>query len=117
MKNTIYQMSILLEKYHISLPKGTRKDESREATKYHDERFHALKSSCSKSHAFLVDSEASNHMVTSRESFSSLQNTDSMSIHMGDNIQIQDEGKGSIKLNHGVFRNVFYLQICYMYTK
>ena len=44
----------------------------------------ALKASCSKSHAFLIDSRASNHMVASRESFSSLQTTDNPSIHMGD---------------------------------
>ena len=48
-------------------------------------------------------------MVASRESFSSLQTTNCLSIHMGDDTQIQDEGKGSIKLKHGVFRNVLYL--------
>ena len=48
-------------------------------------------------------------MVASRESFSSLQTTDGSSIHMGDDTQIQDEGKGSIKLEHGVFKNVLYV--------
>ena len=28
---------------------------------------------------------------------------------MGDDTQIQDEGNGSIKLEHGVFKNVFYV--------
>ena len=28
---------------------------------------------------------------------------------MGDDTQIQDEGKGSIKLEHGVFKNVLYV--------
>ena len=70
-------------------------------TKDYDERFHALKASCSKSHAFLIDLGASNHMVTSRESFSSLQTTNGSSIPMGDDTQIRVEGKDSIKLKHG----------------
>ena len=48
-------------------------------------------------------------MVASKESFSSLQLTDGLSIHMGDDTQIQAEGKGSIKLEHGVFKNVLYV--------
>ena len=48
-------------------------------------------------------------MVASKESFSSLQLTDGMSIHMGDETQIKAEGKGSIKLEHGVFKNVLYV--------
>ena len=48
-------------------------------------------------------------MVASRESFSSLQTTDGPSIHMDDDTQIQAEGKGSIKLKHGVFINVLYV--------
>ena len=47
-------------------------------------------------------------MVASKESFSSLQYTDGLSIHMGDDTQIQDEGKGSIKLKHGAFNDVLY---------
>ena len=39
-------------------------------------------------------------MVASKESFSSLQLTDGPSIHMGDDTQIQAEGKGSINLEH-----------------
>ena len=48
-------------------------------------------------------------MVASKESFSSLQFTDGPSIHMGYDTQIQAEGKGSIKLEHGVFKNVLYV--------
>ena len=66
MKKMIDHMKKLLEKHNISLPKGARKDESRDKTKYHDERFHALKSSCLKSLAFLIDSQVSNHMVASK---------------------------------------------------
>ena len=95
--------------HNISLLEGATKTYFREETKDHDERCHALKASCSKSHAFLIDSRASNHMVTSRESFSSLQTTYGLSIHMGDDTQIRVEGKGCIHLNHGVFGNVLYV--------
>ena len=48
-------------------------------------------------------------MVASKESFSSLQLTDGPSIHMGYDTQIQVEGKGLIKLEHRVFKNVIYV--------
>ena len=48
-------------------------------------------------------------MVAPKEPFSSLQLTDAPSIHMGYDSQIQAEGKGSIKLEHGVFKNVLYV--------
>ena len=68
--------------------------------------FHALKVSYSIAHAFLIDSRASNHMVACRESFSSLQSFDGPSIHMGNNSKVQAKGKGSIKLEHGKFKDV-----------
>ena len=48
-------------------------------------------------------------MVASKKSFSSLQLTDGLSIHIDDDTQIEAEGKGSIKLEHGVFKNVLYV--------
>ena len=102
-------MSKLLDQHIISLLEDARKDDYGDKTEDHDERFHALKASFSKSRAFLIDSRASNHMVASKESFSSLQLIDGPSIHMGDDTQIQAEGKGSIKLEHGVFKNVLYV--------
>ena len=108
MKNTIDYMSILIEQHNMSLPEGAQKANSRDKTEDH-ERFHALKAGFSKSHAFLVDSGASNHMVTSKESLYSLQLTDGQTIHIGDDTQIQAERKGSIKFEHGVFKNVLYV--------
>ena len=101
-------MSRLLEQHNISLHEGTRKAEYGDKNEY-QERCHALKDGFSKSHSFLIDLGASNHMVASKESFSSLQLTDGTSIHMGYDTQIQAEGKGSIKLEHGVFKNVLYV--------
>ena len=69
MKKTIDQMSRLLEQHNISLPEGARKVDSRDKTEYH-ERCHALKAGFSKLHAFLIDSGASNHMVSSKDNHS-----------------------------------------------
>ena len=109
MKKTIDQMSKILEEHNISLLEDTQKDGYRDKNKDHDERCHALKVGFSKSHAFLIDLGASNHMLASKESFSSLQLTNGPSIHMGDDTQIQAKGKGSIKSEHGVFKNVLYV--------
>ena len=108
MKKTIDHMSRVLEQHNISLPKGARKDDSGDKTEDH-ERCHALKAGFSKSHAFLIDSRASNHMVASKELMSSLQTTNGLSIHMGDDTQIQAEGKGSIKLKHGMLKDEIYM--------
>ena len=59
-----------------------------EKKKEDNERCHALKAIFSKYHAFLIDSRASNHMVSSKESFSSLKLTYGPSIHMGDDTEI-----------------------------
>ena len=87
-KKTIDQMEKLLEQHNIALLEGARNTDSREKSEYHDEICHALKASYSKSRAFLIDLGASNHMVSSRESFSSLQLIDGPSIHMGNDTQI-----------------------------
>ena len=48
-------------------------------------------------------------MGASKESLSSLQATNGLSIHMGDDTQIRVEGKGSIKLKHRKFNDVLYV--------
>ena len=73
------------------------------------ERRHALKEVFYQPQYFLIDSGASNHMVSSKESFSSLDLSRGPSIHMGDDSQIPAVGKGSIKFEHGVFKNVLYV--------
>ena len=65
-------MDLLLKKHNIIVPSSARNSDHREETEEHEETCHALKASCSTSHAFLIDYGASNHMVAYRESFSSL---------------------------------------------
>ena len=88
MRRTIDEMALLLKKHKIIVPPSARKADHREETVEHEETCHALKASCSTTHAFLIDSGTSNHMVASRESSSSLHYFDGPSIHMGNNSQI-----------------------------
>ena len=98
MRRKIDEMALLMKKHNINIPTSARKADHREDTEEHEETCHALKASYSTSHAFLIDYVPSNHMVASRESFSSLQYFDGPRIHMGNNNQIRAKGKGSIKL-------------------
>ena len=109
MRRKIDVMALLLKKHNITIPASSRKDDDREEIEEHEETCHALKATCSTSHAFLIDSRTSNHMVASRESFSSLQSFDGPSIQLGNNSKVQTKGKGSIKLEHGRFKYVLYV--------
>ena len=85
MRRKIDEMALLLKKHNIIVPTSAKKVDHREETEEHEETCHALKASFSTTHAFLIDSRASNHMVASRESFPSLQSFDGPSIQMGNN--------------------------------
>ena len=109
MRRQLDEMTLLLKKHNVAAPSSARKDESEEEDEEHQRKGHALKASCSTTQVFLIDSGASNHMAASRESFSSLQSFDGPSIQMGNNSQIQTKGKGSIKVEHGRFKDVIYV--------
>ena len=87
MKKAIEQMYRLLEHNNISLLEGEKKLDTGNKTKDH-ESFHALKAVFSQSQDFLIDSRASNHMVSSKESFSSLDLSRGPMIHMGYDSQL-----------------------------
>ena len=109
MRRTIDEMDLLLNKHNITVPTSARKVSHREEIEEHEETCHALKASCSTIHAFLIDYGASNNMVASRYSSSSMQYFDVPSIPMGNNGEIQAKGKGFIKLEHGKFKDVLYV--------
>ena len=102
-------MTLLLKKHNITALASARNTDHTKDTEDYFKIGHAMKDSCSTTHAFLIDSGASNHMLASRESFSSLQFFDVPSIHMGNNSEIQAKGKGSIKLEHVKFKDVLYV--------
>ena len=63
----------------------------------------------SKYRDLLIESKASNHMVTCKDSFTSLDSKSTISIHMGDYSQISSKGKGIVQLEHGSLKNVLYV--------
>ena len=89
-------MSRLIEHKNISLLEGAKKSDARNKIEDH-ERFHALKVGFSQSQDFLIDSGAYYHMVSSKESVTTMDLSGGPSIHMGDDSQIQTTEKGSIK--------------------
>ena len=71
MRRKIDEMNLILKKHNITTLDSIRKVdqiEDMEDTKYCFERGHALDASYSTMHVFLIDSGASNHMVSYRES-------------------------------------------------
>ena len=108
MKRTIDQMALLLEKNNSTLLDGVRKKDNGDQND-DLERGHLLMESFSNPKALLIDSGASNHMVASKDSFSSLDSESCISIHMGDDSQISSKGKGTIHLEHKKFQNVMYV--------
>ena len=69
MKKQINMLTQLLEKQNISLLEGTKEGASNFEDK---ERVHALVASTVRSSSFIIDSGASKHMVSTRETISSL---------------------------------------------
>ena len=59
--------------------------------------------------SLLIEYGASNHMMESKESFSSLDTNKSIPIHMGDYSQIISKAKSTVKLEHGSFFDVLYV--------
>ena len=105
MRRQFNEMALLLKKHNISIPASARKDDSEEEEdEEYQRKGHALKACCTSPDVFLVDSGASNHMDKSIESFSSFQFFDGPSIHMGNNSKVKTKGKGSVKLEHGRFK-------------
>ena len=108
MKKTIDQLSTLLEHNNISLPHGENKSDVGPHLEDH-ERFHALKACLTQLKDYLIDYGASNHMVASKECFSTLTLSRGPIIYMGDDSQILVVGRGSVKIHHGEFKNVLYV--------
>ena len=87
MKKKLDEATSLLEKNHINLPEIFRRRDRHDRETQH-ERGHALMASTLKSMALLIDSGASNHMMASKDSFSSLDTSKRIPIHVGDDFSI-----------------------------
>ena len=108
MKKQIDMLTQLLEKNNISLLGCTKKREGG-SNSDDKERAHALVAITSRSSTFIIDSGASRHLVSTRETFSSLDDSKGPKIVLGDDFAIDSIGKGKIDLDHGSFNNVFYV--------
>ena len=110
MKKQIDMLTKILEKNNISLPEDTKKKEVGSSFK-DKERFHALVPSIVISPSFIIDSRASRHMVSTRETFSSLDDLKGQKIILGDDCVTYSKGKGRIDLDHGSFNDVLYATV------
>ena len=104
----IDMLTQIMEKNNISLPSGTNKKEGGSSF-IGKERVHYLVASTVRSPSFIIDSGASRHMVSKKESFSSLDHSKGTNILMGDNSETKSKGKGSIDFDHGSFNIVLYV--------
>ena len=92
-------MALLLEKHNISTPASARKDDSEEEDEEYQRKGHALKAFFSSTHVFLIDSGASNHMVASKESFSSLQSFMVLVFRWEITVKFKPKGRALSSLN------------------
>ena len=83
LKKKLDEMTLLLERNNINLPESVRKRDNHDRD-IQPERGHYLKATVSNPRALLIEFGSSNHMVESKESFSSLESDISILIHMGD---------------------------------
>ena len=97
-----------MEKRNISLPESTKKKEG--GSSFQDkEIFHALVSRNIGYPSFIIDYGASRHMVSSREAFSYLDNSNGSNILLGENSETESKGKGNIDFDHGSFNDALYV--------
>ena len=82
MRKEIDEMSALLKQHNIASPRAKKLDEEPQIED--TERCHALKATISPSSGYIIDFGTSNHMVASKEYFSTLSLTKGPNIHMGD---------------------------------
>ena len=85
-------MTLLLERNNINISESVQKRDNQDQDSQ-QERGHALMESILKPKALLIESGASNHMMESRDSFSSLDTEKIILIHMGDDYTIIFERK------------------------
>ena len=105
MKKQIDMLTKLLEKNNISLPDCSKKREGGSNSEDR-ERVHALVSP-----SFIIDSRASRHMVSTKDTFSSLDMSKGPPIVLGDDSLTDSLGKGRIDLDHGSFNMYCMFQV------
>jgi len=98
----------LLEQNNISLPDFSKKKEGGSNSEDR-ERACTFIVGTSSSPSFIIDFGASIHMVSTKDTFSSLDMSKGLPIVLGDDSLTDSLGKGRIDLDHGSFNNVLYV--------
>jgi hypothetical protein len=111
MKKKIDLMSQILQKNNLGdrIPEGAKKKKPENLNSKKGNSSHALIAINSFPDAWIIDSGASHHMVSSEASYSSLDSCKGPPILMGDNSYVKVTGKGRIELTNGSFENVLHI--------
>ena len=97
MKKKLDEATSLLERNIINISESFQRRDHQDREPQH-EKGHALMESTSKSKSLLIDSGASNHMMAKEDSFSSLDTSKAILIHLGDDSAIISKGQGTVNL-------------------
>jgi hypothetical protein len=101
-------MTQILQRNNLGdrIPEGAKKKKSEDQNPKKDNSNHALIAINSSLDAWIVDSEASQHMATTKEVYSSLDACKGPPVLMGDNSPVEVTSKGRIELTNRSFKNV-----------
>ena len=110
MKKTIDFMAQTLQQHNLGdhIPENAEK-KSREKAPDPRGNGDALIALLSAPQEWIIDSGASHHMASSKESFSSLHAYSGPPILMGDNSAVAATGQGRVQFEDGIFENVLHI--------
>ena len=108
MKKQIDMLTQILDKNNNSFLNGAEQKEGGSSFK-DQERVHSLVARNVISPSFIIDYGASRHMVSTKESFSCIDDSKGPKILLGDHSETESEGKCSIDFDYGSFNNVLYV--------
>ena len=100
-------MELILEKKNITLLEGIINKDTGDRNNQ-PRRGHAFMDNVSNSIS-LIYYGSSNHMVSCKDSFRSIDSNRLIPIHMGYDSQVSSKGKCTIHIEHGSFKNVLYV--------
>ena len=95
-----------MKKHNVPLPNAYKDKGSSSDSKGKGQ---ALMANSNSSKEWILDSGASYHMGSSREDFSSLNQSKVPHIFVGDDTKMEVEGKGHVEMENGEFKYVHYV--------
>ena len=95
-----------MRKHKIDMPNAYKDKDSPSTSKGKGQ---ALLASTINGEEWVLDSGATHHMDASREQFSSLTPSHVPHIYVGNDTQVEVQGKGNIELENGIFIDVLHV--------